>query len=141
MSDCVFCDIAARESPGSFVYEDDESFAILTLRPMNRGHVLVIPKMHAASLSELTEQTGGHLFQIGMRIARLLRASEVECDGVNFWLADGPVAGQEVFHVHLHVLPRYKQDSIEFTADRTDPDRGALDATAKEIRTAGDDIE
>jgi diadenosine tetraphosphate (Ap4A) HIT family hydrolase len=135
MNDCEFCSIVAGESPGSFVYEDEISLAMLTLRPMNRGHTLVIPKTHASSLSDLDEAIGGHLFQIGMRAAKYLRNSPVRCDDINFWLADGPAAGQEVFHVHLHVLPRFEQDSIRLEADRIDPSREEMDSTAKEIRS------
>lgn len=135
MTNCEFCQIVAGESPGSFVYEDDVSVAFLTLRPMNRGHTLVIPKNHAVSLSELDRGTGGHLFEVAVDVASLLRESPIQCEGVNFWLADGPAAGQEVFHVHLHVIPRFENDSVRLEADRIDPDRTEMDATAKEIRT------
>lgn len=136
MTSCEFCRIVAGESPGSFVYEDEVSLALLTLRPMNRGHTLVIPKTHAASLTELEKETGGHLFEVAMDVANLLQKSPVRCEDVNFWLADGPAAGQEVFHVHLHVIPRYENDSVRLEADRIDPDRAEMDATAEEIRSS-----
>ena len=136
MTDCEFCHIIAGESPGSFVYEDEVSLALLALRPMNRGHTLIIPKTHAASLAELDEGVGGHLFEAAMNVAELLRESPIKCDGVNLWLADGPVAGQEVFHVHLHVLPRFEEDSIRLEADRIDPSRKEMNATAEQIRSA-----
>lgn len=135
MSNCAFCDIVAGEAPSSIIYEDSNFLAILTLRPMNRGHSLVIPKEHIDSLSGLSEQMGGHLFKIAMRIAGALRSSDIKCDGVNFWLADGPIAGQEVFHVHLHVLPRFEQDDIRLEANRLDPSRTEMDSTAKQIRS------
>lgn len=135
MSNCAFCDIVAGEAPGSIIYEDSNSLAILTLRPMNRGHSLVMPKKHVVSLSGLSEQMGGHLFKIAMRIAGALRSSDIKCDGVNLWLADGPIAGQEVFHVHLHVLPRFEQDDIRLEANRLDPSRTEMDLTAKQIRS------
>lgn len=138
MDNCAFCDIVAGEAPGSFIYEDEDTLSILTLRPMNRGHSLVIPKTHVASLADLTEQMGGHLFQIAMRVAEALRNSKIECEDVNFWLADGPIAGQEVFHVHLHVLPRVEQDDVRLEATRIDPSRAEMDATAKEIRCTMD---
>ena len=135
MDSCVFCDIVADEAPSSIIYEDSNALAMLTLRPMNRGHTLVIPKNHVDSLSGLTKQMGGHLFQVGMRTAEALRKSRVKCNGVNFWLADGSAAGQEVFHVHLHVLPRFETDSVRFDADRLDPSRTEMDTTAEEIRS------
>ncbi|MWG34037.1 HIT family protein [Halomarina oriensis] len=134
MTNCEFCQIVAGEAPASIVYEDDVSLAILTLRPMSRGHTLVIPKEHAASPADLDAETGGHLFKIATEIAGLLKQSEVGCDGVNYWLADGPTAGQEVYHVHLHVIPRVEGDSIQLDGDRLDPSRSEMDETAKEIR-------
>ena len=136
MVDCVFCDIVAKESPASFIYESTDSAGILTLRPMARGHTLVIPRSHAESLAELTSEDGGRLFQGAMRVAKALRRSTVKCDGVNFWLADGAVAGQEVSHVHLHVIPRSEHDSIQLEADRLDPSREEMNATAEEVHSA-----
>lgn len=136
MGDCAFCDVINGESPGSFVYEDEDALAILTLRPMNRGHTLVIPREHASSLSDLSEEIGGHLFQVGMRVSSALRQSEIQCKDVNFWLADGPVAGQEVFHVHLHILPRFSGDSIQLEANRIDPSRDEMNSTAEGIRSS-----
>ncbi|WP_227357297.1 HIT family protein [Haladaptatus salinisoli] len=134
MGDCVFCDIVSRDAPGSIVYEDDGVLAMMTLRPMSRGHTLVIPKDHAASLSELTKETGGKLFETGMDLAQAIRSSELECEGINFWLADGTAAGQEVFHVHLHVLPRYQQDGIELVGPRFDLSRSQMDNDAETIK-------
>jgi diadenosine tetraphosphate (Ap4A) HIT family hydrolase len=73
--------------------------------------VLVVSNNHAASLAELPEATGGHVFCVGQRVAAALRAT-VGCDGINLFLADGSVAGQEVFHVHLHVIPRFHGDGF-----------------------------
>ena len=78
---------------------------------------------------------------VAMDVADLLRKSPIKCDDVNFWLADGPAAGQEVYHVHLHIIPRFVGDSIRLEADRIDPDRAEMDATAEEIRLAGSSSE
>ena len=134
MKDCVFCDIVHGEAPGSIVYEGDDVLAMMTLRPMSRGHILVIPKDHASSLSETSKETGGELFETGMEIAQAVRISEIECEGVNFWLADGKVAGQEVFHVHLHVLPRSSQDNIKLEGPRLDLNRSQMDDDAEIIK-------
>ena len=135
MGDCVFCRILARESPASVVYEDDVVMAFLDLRPVNPGHTLVIPKRHAASLADLDEETGRHLWTIGGRVGGALRLSGVKCEGVNLFLADGEAAFQEVFHVHLHVLPRYRGDSFKLVADWTArPSREELDRVAAQVR-------
>ena len=137
MNGCIFCAILADDEPASFVYRDDRCAAFMDLRPVNTGHVLVVPNDHAASLAELDPAVGGHLFVVGQRIAQALRESNVRCQGINLLLADGPVAGQEVMHVHLHVIPRYRGDGfgLRFGPNygRTLP-RQELDATAAQIR-------
>ncbi len=137
MNDCVFCRIVTGESPASVVYEDDVVLAFLDIRPVNPGHAMVIPKLHAASLADLDEATGRHLWTISQRTAAALRRSGVKCEGVNLFLADGEAAFQEVFHVHLHVFPRYKGDSFRLIADwSARPPREELDRIAAQIRTA-----
>lgn len=137
MGDCVFCRIVAGVSPASVVYEDEVVMAFLDTRPVNPGHALVIPTRHAASLAELDEETGRHLWTVAQRTAAALRRSGVRCEGVNLFLADGEAAFQEVFHVHLHVFPRYRGDPFRLAADWTAcPPREELDRIAAQIRTA-----
>lgn len=97
METCVFCDIVARTVPASMVYEDEMICAFLTAGPVNTGHVLVIPKQHVPFLSDLSEETGSHLFTITMQMAKAIRHSGVQCEGINLFLADGKAAFQEVF--------------------------------------------
>ncbi len=118
---CIFCKIVAGEIPSSKVFEDDHVLAFLDIRPINPGHTLVIPKLHTANLAELDHRTGGRIFQVGMKIASALRHSGLRCEGVNFWLADGKAAFQEVPHVHLHVIPRFTGDNLRI---KTGPEYG-----------------
>ncbi len=135
MSDCIFCQIVREEAPGTFVYRDDRVSAFMDIRPITPGHLLVIPKRHATYLADLDEPTGGRLFQVAMRLAAALRRTSLRCDGVNLFLADGVAAGQEVFHVHLHVIPRFPGDGFAIIDDfATQPGRDALDAVATSIR-------
>jgi histidine triad (HIT) family protein len=139
MEDCVFCRIARGISPASIVYSDDKIVAFMDIQPVNPGHVLVIPKVHAALLSELDEETGGHMFRVAMRVSGAVRRSGVKCEGVNLYLADGRAAFQEVFHVHLHVIPRFQGDGFGIRFGRgygSRPDAEELDRTAKKIREA-----
>jgi diadenosine tetraphosphate (Ap4A) HIT family hydrolase len=115
MSACVFCDIVAGRSEASVVYRDDRCMAILDICPVNTGHVLVIPLNHANDLAELESGTGGALFEAAQRVAAAIRQSTLSPDGINLLLADGEAAGQEVFHVHLHVLPRFRGDGFGHT--------------------------
>lgn len=132
----IFTDIVAGRAPASKVYEDDDVLAFMDIRPVTPGHVLVVPKVSAPSLADLDPVLGGKLFQVGQRIAAALRSSEVAADGVNFFLADGVTAGQEVFHVHLHVIPRTPGDGFGLRARPTSPARADLDYLAGSIRGA-----
>ncbi len=131
---CIFCEIAAGRAPGSLVYEDDLVLAFLDIRPVNPGHTLVVPREHYASLADLDEPAGSRMFTVAQRIAQALRESGLRCEGVNLFLADGEAAFQDVFHVHLHVLPRYRGDSFRIQADwSARPERAALDQIAASI--------
>ena len=136
MSSCVFCDILAGDLPSSLVFEDELVSAFMDIQPVNPGHVLIIPKQHAMSLADLHEETGGHMFRIARRIAVAVRRSDVKCEGVNMFLADGEAAGQEVFHVHLHVFPRFVGDGfgLRFGPEYGHkPAREELDDAAEQI--------
>jgi histidine triad (HIT) family protein len=139
VSDCVFYDIVKGKVPASIVYADDKVMAFMDTRPVNPGHALIIPKAHASQLSELDEETGGHMFKIAMRIDEALRRSGLRCEGVTLLLADGEAAFQEIFHVHLHVIPRFRGDSfgIRFGRDYgREPNRKELATVAGKIKVA-----
>jgi histidine triad (HIT) family protein len=139
MKNCVFCDILSGLLPSSMVYQDRICSAFLDIQPVNPGHLLVVPNLHAGNLSELDEDTGAHMFKVAQRLTFALRKSDVVCEGINLFLADGAVAGQEVFHVHLHILPRFRGDGfgLKFSPDYYNrPERAELDRIAKVIREA-----
>lgn len=136
---CVFCKIIRRELPASVLAEDDRTMAFLDIRPINPGHFLVIPKAHATRLADLQPGDGGRIFEMARELAGALRKSGVRCEGVNFHLADGEVAGQEIFHVHLHVYPRYAGDGVGLRMGPrygTMPKREDLDEVTAAIRGA-----
>ena len=110
MNPCLFCEIAAGRVPAVKVYDDETCLAFMDIQPVNPGHVLVVPKVHAQHLENLKEGTGGHVFEAARRVAKGVRSSGVLCDAITFLLSDGEAAGQEVFHVHLHVIPRFRGD-------------------------------
>jgi histidine triad (HIT) family protein len=139
MNGCVFCDIVEGKAEASIIYRDETCCAFLDIFPANPGHVLVVPTQHAAYMKELPEETGGHIFRIAMRIAQALRAIELECEGINFHVADGAAAGQEIFHVHLHVIPRIRGDGFGFKFARgriPRSQRSDLESVAETIRVA-----
>jgi diadenosine tetraphosphate (Ap4A) HIT family hydrolase len=135
-SDCVFCEIVAGTAPASVAYQDEKAVAFLDIRPLTPGHLLIVPRRHAAHLADLEPADGAHLFGVGQRLAAALRTSGLRCEGVNFFLADGVPAGQEVFHVHLHVLPRFRGDGFRLRATVGTPSRPDLDRQAAAVSAA-----
>jgi len=133
--DCVFCRVVAGALESSRVYEDEDVLAFMDIQPVTEGHLLVIPKRHAAYLADLDEQLGTSLFRIGQRLAAALRSSGLPCEGVNLFLADGEAAFQEVFHVHLHVFPRTPGDGFRIAADWRERPRAELDQAAERVRS------
>jgi histidine triad (HIT) family protein len=139
MNHCIFCDVLAGQAPASIVFQDDLCCAIMDIQPVNPGHVLIIPARHAAGLAELDAESGAHLFRVGQRIAAALRGGHVRCEGVNLMLADGLAAGQTVFHVHLHVIPRFRGDGFGLRVSPEygrRPAREELDIIAERLRNA-----
>ncbi len=136
---CIFCRIVSGELPASVVYEDDQVIAFLDIQPINPGHVLVVPKYHAQSMEDLPEEDAAHMMRVGQIIDKALRKSDLRCEGVNMFIADGRVAGQDVDHIHLHVFPRFKGDGFELKVPsdaRKTPGREQLDETAGKLKRA-----
>jgi diadenosine tetraphosphate (Ap4A) HIT family hydrolase len=133
---CTFCAIAKRTLPTSFVYEDNHVVAFMDIHPVNKGHILVAPKQHFASLADLPETIGSRIFIVGQRLGAAIRRSGVRCEGVTLTLADGAAAGQDVMHCHLHVLPRFEGDTYRVSTTWSTPPQPELDAVATLIRSA-----
>jgi histidine triad (HIT) family protein len=135
--DCVFCDIIKDNSSASIVYKDELCTAFMDIQPVNAGHVLIMPNKHIELIVDLDDETASQMFVIANRINRAIRNSSIKCEGINYFLADGEAANQEVFHVHLHVFPRYKGDGfgLVFGEDyKNIPPREVLETTAEKIR-------
>jgi len=131
---CVFCAIAAGDTIASIVHSDEHTVAFMDIRPFTPGHLLVIPRRHCIGLADLDPQVGARLFQAAQWLAGALRRSDLPCEGVNLFLADGIAAGQEVFHVHLHVVPRTQGDGLKLHANWSFPPRAELDQHAAMLR-------
>lgn len=131
---CVFCEIIAGRAAASVVYSDETVLAFLDIRPLATGHVLVIPRAHAPYLADLDPAAGGHMFGVAQQMAAALRRSGLPCDGINLFLADGAAAFQEVFHAHLHVIPRTASDGFRIRAKWRRPARTELDSVAEQVR-------
>jgi histidine triad (HIT) family protein len=139
MHDCIVCRILAGDEPGTFVYRDQHCAAFMDIQPVNRGHILVVPIHHASYLADLHVESARLMMQVAQQLAAALRASRLQCEGVNLFLADGEAAGQEIFHSHLHVIPRFQGDGfgLRFRPNyHTLPLRVDLEQAAAQIRRA-----
>jgi histidine triad (HIT) family protein len=114
MEDCIFCKIASNQIPSHKIYEDDLVVAFLDVHPASKGHTLVVPKKHARDIFELDEKTLERVASVGKKVAHKMKDS-LGADGVNFYHASGSSAEQTVFHFHLHVISRKKDDLICFS--------------------------
>lgn len=137
MNGCLICKLLAGELEVSMVHQDELCSAFMDLHPINPGHMLVVPNRHAPYVEDLKEDESAQIFRIAQRLTVSLRQSGLKCEGVNFFLADGEAAGQEVFHAHLHIFPRYQGDgfSVRLPADYgPDAERIDLNEAAQRIR-------
>ena len=114
MSDCIFCAIKAKQSPASMVYEDELCMVLMDIFPLRPAHVLVINKRHVQYVRELSEQERNHLFATANKVSQAMLKSSLQPLAVHFNINDGKAAHQTVPHVHLHILPRYKNDNFAF---------------------------
>ena len=123
------------------MFRDDLVTVFMDIHPVNPGHLLVVPNEHASGIDDVPEDAWARMSIVGRRMARALRQSGLRCEGVNLLLADGPAAGQDVFHSHLHVIPRFQGNpgSVGMHADfSTAASREELDGYAEAIRSSLD---
>ena len=132
-----YCDVALPDPRAlRVVHDDDRVLAFMDLNPISPGHLLVIPKQHGAALADVAPDDGARLFRVGQALAAAVRRTGLRVEGVNLFLADGEAAGQEVFHTHLHVLPRFAGDGFRLQVTSGSPSRDELDEVAGAIRAA-----
>jgi histidine triad (HIT) family protein len=137
-SDCIFCRITAGEAEASIVLRDEYVLAFMDLRAFSPGHTLVIPTLHIENIFALDDATvAAALIDAVARVSRAVRAA-FEPDGISIWQSNGAAAGQEVSHLHFHVVPRYEGDGLlrVYPSHAEQPARSELDEHAARIRAA-----
>lgn len=133
MENCIFCSIIQGDIPSSKVYEDEQVLAFLDISQTSKGHTLVIPKQHVRNLLEMTAETASHLFARIPKIARAIQ-SATGATAMNIINNNEALAGQTVFHAHVHLVPRYNEEdgiSIQYTTH--EPDFPVLEKLARQI--------
>lgn len=130
---CEFCRIVTKENAASIVFEDEKSMAFLDKRPVNDGHTLVIPKLHYENIYEIPDAEITHLYKIVKRVALAVKKS-VKAEGISVTQHNGKAALQRVFHLHVHVIPRYEGQKFPRPDEIQEEGREKLEEIAKKIR-------
>ena len=129
---CIFCKLANGDIPTATVYEDEYLRAIMDAAPANKGHIIILPKSHAAGIYELEDEYVSRAFVLAKKLAVALKKL-IGCDGVNILQNNGGAAGQTVFHFHVHVIPRFKDDDCTIVWKPTSYEDGEASEVAKKI--------
>ena len=132
--DCIFCKLSNGDIPTNALYEDDVVKVIFDLNPASKGHVLILPKNHFDDIYSMDDATAAHVFQVAVKVAKAMKET-LGCEGLNIVQNNGEIAGQTVFHFHMHLIPRYKNaknndiliwDHEEFTPEEMAEIRDSL---------------
>lgn len=111
-NNCIFCKLANKDIPTNIIYEDEKFTVIMDADPATKGHALILPKNHAANIYELPDEDAADIFVLAKKLATKM-TEVLHCDGFNIVQNNGKVAGQTVFHFHMHLIPRYLDDGNE----------------------------
>ncbi len=135
--DCIFCKIVKKELPSNVVYEDEKIVAFLDIFPINKGHVLVIPKEHYVNMFDVPEDT---LQELIVKVKVVAEALNKISDGVNVMQSNKKAAGQVIDHIHFHVIPRYGDDGLKLWPGKKYDSEDEVKTTSEEIKKGVDEI-
>ena len=131
--DCIFCKVLSGDIPSERVYEDEHTIAVMDINPWTRGHAVVIARQHAADLFEIEEDELAHVAVAAKRLAAKM-SDTLDCDGINLLQSNGLAAWQTIFHLHIHVIPRYDDDPLELPTRPQQAEPEQLAGVAEAIR-------
>src|SRR3989344_5083731 len=132
MDNCIFCKIVKGEIPSNKIYEDESVLAFLDIAPINRGHALVIPKKHFENIYDVPDEVLTDVIKVSKKIAKAVKKA-VGADGVNVSMNNEPAAGQVVFHLYIHIIPRLITDGLKSWKSRGDYKQGEPEQVAEKI--------
>lgn len=130
---CIFCKLAAGQIPSTTLYEDEDFRVIMDIAPAVKGHTIVLPKQHMNDLLSIEEDTAKKALFVVSKVANAIKDA-LDCDGINILQNNGEAAGQSVFHLHFHILPRYKDDHFTIPWKTLSYAEGEAEAIAEKIR-------
>ena len=132
MTDCVFCKIIKKEVPTEVVYDCDDVIAFMDVKPIVRGHVLVVPKVHSADLLDTDDDVMVHLMHDVKKVGKAVMKA-MKAEGMTITTNKGEASGQSVFHLHFHLIPRFAKDGLKGWAHQEVEAKTRADA-AEEIK-------
>lgn len=130
---CIFCKIAAKKAPAATIYEDETVMAFLDIRPLYKGHTLVIPKKHYINIFDIPNNELKDAHNIAKKIAPAIKKA-TNADGISIIQQNGKAAGQDIFHLHVHVVPRFEGQKLPHFSELKEVDRTELENIAKKIK-------
>jgi histidine triad (HIT) family protein len=130
---CIFCKIIHKKAPASIIYEDETVLGFLDIRPLNMGHTLVIPKAHYVDIFDTPEKDLSQVHKIAKIVSCAIKKS-TEADGISIIQQNGKAAGQDIFHIHVHVVPRFDGQKLPPFNELKEIERSKLDEMAKKIK-------
>lgn len=135
VDDCIFCKIVAGEIPAAKIYEDEYALAFLDVNPNNHGHTLVVPKTHAKNILDVSEDALTHMMPAIKKVSKAVFEG-MSASGLNITMNNERPAGQVIFHLHIHVIPRFEGDGLKVWTRKTPYKNDEMEQVAKKIRAA-----
>jgi len=130
---CIFCKIAQKQAAASLVYEDEKVMAFLDIRPLNKGHTLIIPKAHYENIFDISQELNAYLHGITKLIALAIKKT-TKADGVSIIQQNGKAANQDIPHLHVHIIPRYEGQKMPSFSETVEANKEQLNQTATKIQ-------
>ncbi len=130
---CIFCKIVRKQAPSSVIYEDNTILVFLDIRPLNMGHTLVIPKAHYVDIFDIPEKELSQMYKVAKQVSFAVKKA-TNADGISIIQQNGKAAGQDIFHIHVHVVPRFEGQKLPPFSELKEVERAKLDALASKIK-------
>ena len=130
---CIFCKIVCKQAPASIIYEDETVMAFLDIRPLNMGHTLIIPKKHYVDIFDISENMLSQVHKVSKQASIAVKKA-ANADGISIIQQNGKAAGQDIFHLHVHVVPRFEGQKLPHFSDLKEVERAKLEEMAKKIK-------
>lgn len=133
MENCIFCRIAGGAQPAEKIYEDKETCAFLDINPVNIGHTLIVPKKHFRNILDADDKILAKMFLVAKKVAIAIKEA-TKAEGINISMNNELAAGQLIYHAHIHIIPRYKNDNFQMWRGNRGYDEGEIEKTGEAIK-------